>query len=161
MLTNCHRMFVALGISAPSVMEVKSSWIWYWSTDLKSLFSFVRRMGFVISFPKILVIPSAISSLTPIAARGETFYRSDSSWASLLFVISSSTVLSSVLTRSAAALDDAIRYLFLMCIVDLYSLSALRMLLASTFILLAESLYNCRLRTRSICVNSVFTSLYA
>ena len=74
-----------------------------------------------------------------------------------VFVISGLTVL----TRSPAALNAASTSLFLILIVDLYSMSALLMLLASTFILSDESLNNWCSRNRSICVRSVFTSLYA
>ena len=114
----------------------------------------------MMSLPTILVIPSAIPSLTPIAARRKTFCRSASSWVSLLFVIYGLTVLLSVLTRSAAALDAASTSIFLMFIVDMHSLSALRMSLASPFIPLEESSYNCSSRNRSICVSSVFVLLY-
>ena len=95
---NCRLMSVSSGISPLSVIAVKSWWIWYSSTGLKSLSSVVSRMGLVMSFLTILVIPSVIPSLTPISARRETFCISASSWASLLFVISGSTVLFSVLT---------------------------------------------------------------
>ena len=99
MLTNCRLMFVASDIFTLSVIAVSSWWIWYLSTYLKSLFSVVCRMRLVMSFPTILVIPSAIPSLTPIAARQKTFFLLASSWASLLVVISGLTVLASVLTR--------------------------------------------------------------
>ena len=96
--------------------------------------SVVHGMGFVMPFPTILVIPSEIPSLTPIAARKKTFYLSALSWVLLVFVISGLAVLSSVLTISAAALDVSSTSLFLMLIVDLYSLSTLLVLLASPFI---------------------------
>ena len=89
------------------------------------LLSLVRRMGFVIYFLTILVIPSAIPSLTLIAARRKTFCQSASYWASLLFLIYGLTVLLTVLARLSAALDAAIMYLFLMWVLYLHLLSAL------------------------------------
>ena len=66
-----------------------------------------------------------------------------------------------VLVRSADALDAVSMSFFLMCILDLYLLSAFLMSLASHFILSAEYSYNFRSRNRSIYVISVFTLLYA
>ena len=102
------------GLSAPSLMAVKSWWSCYWSTNLKLLLSVVQRMGFVMSFPKILVIPFVIPSLTWIALRRKTLFRSASPYLLMLIAISGSTLLSSVLARSAAALDAASTSLFLM-----------------------------------------------
>ena len=65
------------------------------------------------SLPTILVIPSEILSLTPIAERRKTFFLSASSWACLLVMISGWTVTASVLLISAAAFDAASTSLFL------------------------------------------------
>ena len=59
----------------------------------------------------------------------KTFCRLASSCASLLFAISGSTVMLSVLAQSSAALDAASTSLFLMWIVDLYLLSVFLTLL--------------------------------
>ena len=109
----------------------------------------------------ILVMPSAILSLTPIDTRRKIFCRSALSCASLLFAITGSVVLLLVLARLAAALDAASTSLFFIWTIDLYLSSALLRSLPSAFILSAESSYNCLSRIRSICVRSVFASLYA
>ena len=96
----------------------------------------------MMSLSTILVIPSAILSLTPISARRKTFYLLDSSWALLLVVISGSMVMESVLLRLLAAFDAASMSLFLILMVDLYSLRALLVSLASTFMTPDESSNN-------------------
>ena len=83
------------------------------------MLSVVQRMGFVMSFPTILVIPSANHSLTPISARRKTLYQLALSYAFLLLAISGSAVMSLVLARLAAALNSASTSLFLMWTVDL------------------------------------------
>ena len=115
----------------------------------------------MMSLPAILVIPSVIPSLARIATRWKTFCRSALSCVLLLFAISGSTVMSSVLAHLEAALDDMSTSLFLMWMVDFYSLSALLKSLVSPFILSLEFLYNCLSRTHSICVRIVFAFFYA
>ena len=86
---------------------------------MKYLLSIVWKMVFVMSLLTILVISSAIPSLTPIETRRKTLCRSVFSWELLLFVIYGSAVLLMVLVQSETALDAISTSPFLMWIVDL------------------------------------------
>ena len=161
MLTNWRLMLVASGLFDPSAITFISLWSWYALTVLKSVSSAVLIIGLAIGSLMSCVISDTIASFTSIDARRKVFCWSASSWASVLFVISGSTLLFVVIALSAAYFANLKTLSLCMLTTDLIAASTLTFALYNPFIPYIESLNIYRLRTRSICVERVCLSLYA